>query len=59
MGIDDAKEWIEIAFLALGAFGIASMWEAVFADVGVCLLAILNCMRILRVKGKIESRQIA
>jgi len=50
---------VKIAFLALGAFGIASMWEAVFADVGVCLLAILNCMRILRVKGKVESHQIA
>ena len=35
------------AFLVLGAFGIASMWEAVFADVGVSLLAVLNAMRIL------------
>ena len=35
-------------FLALGAFGIASMWEAVFADVGVSLLAVLNAMRIMR-----------
>jgi len=33
-------------FLALGAFGVATMWEAVFADVGVSLLAILNAMRI-------------
>lgn len=31
--------------LLLGAFGIATMWEAVFADVGVALLAILNAMR--------------
>jgi Zn2+/Cd2+-exporting ATPase len=35
-------------FLALGAFGIATMWEAVFADVGVSLLAVLNAMRIMR-----------
>ena len=33
-------------FLLLGAFGIATMWEAVFADVGVALLAILNATRI-------------
>lgn len=34
-------------FLILGAFGVASMWEAVFADVGVTVLAVLNSMRIL------------
>jgi Cd2+/Zn2+-exporting ATPase len=34
--------------LLLGAFGIATMWEAVFADVGVSLLAILNATRIMR-----------
>ena len=39
---------VKIAFLALGAFGAASMWEAVFADVGVSLLAVLNSMRIMR-----------
>ena len=32
--------------LLLGAFGIATMWEAVFSDVGVTLLAVLNAMRI-------------
>lgn len=37
-------------FLVLGAFGIATMWEAVFADVGVSVLAILNAMRVLRMK---------
>jgi Cd2+/Zn2+-exporting ATPase len=37
---------IKTGFLALGAFGLASMWEAVFADVGVCLLAVLNAVRI-------------
>jgi len=36
--------------LALGAFGVATMWEAVFADVGVALLAVLNSMRVLKVK---------
>jgi Cd2+/Zn2+-exporting ATPase len=39
---------VKIAFLTLGAFGIATMWEAVFADVGVALLAILNAMRIIQ-----------
>lgn len=38
---------IKVAVLLLGAFGIATMWEAVFADVGVSLLAILNAVRIL------------
>jgi Zn2+/Cd2+-exporting ATPase len=32
--------------MVLGAFGIATLWEAVFADVGVALLAILNAVRI-------------
>lgn len=35
-------------FLVLGAFGIIGMWVAVFADVGVTVLAVLNAMRILR-----------
>lgn len=34
-------------FLILGAFGVATMWEAVFADVGVTVIAVLNSMRIL------------
>lgn len=37
-------------FLTMGVFGIATMWEAVFADVGVALLAILNASRILKSK---------
>lgn len=37
-------------FLLLAAFGISTMWEAVFADVGVSVLAILNSMRALNVK---------
>jgi Cd2+/Zn2+-exporting ATPase len=39
---------VKAVFLLLGAFGIAGMWEAVFADVGVSLIAVLNAMRILR-----------
>ncbi len=41
---------VKIIVLALGAGGIASMWEAVFADVGVALLAILNAARIQKMK---------
>lgn len=37
-------------FLLLGAGGLASMWEAVFADVGVALIAVFNAMRVLNVK---------
>lgn len=39
---------IKFLIMLLGAFGIASLWEAVFADVGVSLIAILNAVRILR-----------
>ena len=35
-------------FLWFGAFGLATMWEAVFADVGTALLAVANAARILR-----------
>ena len=35
-------------FLVLGAFGIAGMWEAVFGDVGVAIIAVLNAMRIMK-----------
>ena len=41
---------IKIIVLILGAGGLATMWEAVFADVGVALLAVLNAMRIIRKK---------
>ena len=41
---------IKIAVLLLGTIGYASIWEAVFADVGVCLIAILNSLRILMKK---------
>jgi Cd2+/Zn2+-exporting ATPase len=36
--------------MGLGAWGVASLWEAVFADVGVALLAIVNALRIQRMK---------
>lgn len=41
---------VKALFLLLGAFGVANMWEAVFADVGVSVLAILNAMRALNVR---------
>lgn len=41
---------VKLIVLILGAGGIATLWEAVFADVGVSLLAILNAIRILKMK---------
>ncbi len=41
---------VKFAVIILGAFGLANMWEAVFGDVGVTVIAILNSMRALRVK---------
>lgn len=46
---------VKVVFLALGTGGIASMWEAVFADVGVALLAILNAMRVINYKSVGEA----
>lgn len=43
---------VKAVVLALGAGGLATMWEAVFADVGVALLAILNSVRIQKMKFK-------
>ncbi|AFI29929.1 copper(I)-transporting ATPase [Bacillus sp. JS] len=43
---------VKAIFLILGAFGIATMWEAVFSDVGVTLLAVANAMRVMRLKNK-------
>jgi len=43
---------VKAIVLILGAFGYASMWAAVFADVGVSFLAILNSIRIIRMKIK-------
>ena len=41
---------VKLLVLVLGALGLANMWQAVFADVGVTVLAILNSMRALRAK---------
>ena len=41
---------IKIMVLILSAFGLSTMWEAVFADVGVSVIAIINALRVLRVK---------
>lgn len=41
---------IKAIILTLGAFGIATMWEAVFGDVGVTIIAVLNAMRVLKVE---------
>ncbi|MGI5900967.1 MAG: heavy metal translocating P-type ATPase [Desulfitobacteriia bacterium] len=46
---------VKFAVLLLGALGMASMWEAVFADVGVAILAILNAMRVLSSSPKLSS----
>ena len=42
---------VKVAVLLLAAFGLATMWLAVFADVGVTVLAVLNAMRTLRTRG--------
>ena len=41
---------VKLLVLVLAALGIANMWEAIFADVGVSVIAILNAMRALKVK---------
>ena len=41
---------VKVLVLILGALGMANMWEAVFADVGVSVIAILNSMRTLKLK---------
>ena len=49
---------VKAIFLVLGALGIAGMWQAVFADVGVTVLAVLNSLRILYGQ-KDSSREIS
>ena len=41
---------IKMLVMLLGALGISGMWEAVFADVGVMVLAVLNATRALKIK---------
>lgn len=43
--------FVKVAVLVLSALGLSTMWEAVFADVGVSIIAILNALRMLRVKS--------
>ncbi|MBQ4234731.1 MAG: heavy metal translocating P-type ATPase, partial [Firmicutes bacterium] len=40
---------VKLLVLLLAALGFANMWLAIFADVGVCMIAILNSMRALRI----------
>ena len=42
---------IKLVCLVLGALGIAEMWLAIFADVGVMVIAVLNAIRALNVKN--------
>jgi len=42
---------VKVLVLILSALGFANMWAAVFADVGVAILAILNAMRIMKMKA--------
>ena len=42
---------VKFACLILGAFGIANMWVAIFADVGVMVIAVLNAIRALNTKN--------
>ena len=41
---------VKVVCLILGALGIANMWAAIFADVGVMIIAVLNAIRALNVK---------
>ena len=41
---------VKISVLILSALGISTMWEAVFADVGVSIIAIINALRVLKIK---------
>lgn len=46
---------VKAVILVLAAFGIASMWTAVFGDVGVALIAVLNAMRTLKIKSEKQT----
>ena len=45
---------VKVLFLLLSGFGIASMWQAVFADVGISIISILNSLRIYNYKSKVK-----
>lgn len=40
---------VKLVFILLGVFGVATMWEAVFGDMGVALIAVFNAIRILKI----------
>ena len=42
--------FVKVLVLALSAFGLSTMWEAVFADVGVSVIAIINALRALKAR---------
>ena len=42
---------VKLVCLLLGALGIANMWVAIFADVGVMIIAVLNAIRALQIKN--------
>ena len=50
---------VKILVLILGALGMATLWEAVFADVGVTILAVLNSTRIIAPKRQKRSRSVS
>ena len=47
--------FVKILVLILSALGISTMWEAVFADVGVTIISVINALRVLRVNSKFSS----
>ena len=47
---------VKIGVLIFSAFGVSTMWEAVFADVGVSVLAIVNALRVLKIKNTYNNR---
>lgn len=49
--------FVKVLVLVLSALGVATMWEAVFADVGVSIIAIINALRALRVKKYLNKRR--
>ena len=48
---------MKVLVLLAGSFGMANLWEAVFADVGVAVLAILNAMRLQQMRLDEVSRR--
>ena len=50
--------FVKVLVLVLSALGVATMWEAVFADVGVSIIAIINALRALRIKRGIYEQTI-